>query len=299
MQCELPNATIRYEVHGPERGKGQPVLLLHGWTMDRRLEIADYEPIFAGRNGYTRIYLDLPGMGQSIAGPGLRNQDDVLEALLGFIDKVIGPERFLLAGTSLGGYLARAIAVKRRGQVAGLLLRVPAVIADTARRTLPPFQPVVRDDALMAGLPADERTALGDVLVQTPGYLESLRPRIHELVEPAIAATRPIAHEIRADPARYAVSFDLAEAEKGFAAPTLIIAGRQDTTVGYRDAMALLESYPRATLAVLDGADHKWPVVRLTLLEALVENWLARIVLSENSLAENKTVGNKSAGKDR
>jgi len=157
------------------------------------------------------------------------------------------------------------------------------VIADTARRTLPPFRPVVRDDALMARLAADERTALGDVLVQTPGYLESLRPKVHELVLPAIAATQPIAHEIRADPARYGVSFDLAGAEKGFDAPTLIIAGRQDTTVGYRDAMGLLESYPRATLAVLDSADHKWPVVRLTLLEALVENWLARIVLAEKA----------------
>jgi hypothetical protein len=49
--------------------------------------------------------------------------------------------------------------------------------------------------------------------------------------------------------------------------------------------VGLLESYPHASLAVLDGADHKWPVVRLTLLEALVENWLARIVLAENALA--------------
>lgn len=281
MQCELPNATIRYEVHG----EGVPVLLLHGWTMDRRLEIADYEPIFAHRNGYKRIYPDLPGMGQSEAKPGLQNQDDVLAALLGFIDKVIGQERFLLAGTSLGGYLARGIAVERRTQVAGLLLKVPAVIADTAKRALPTFEPVVRDDALIASLSVDERAALGDVLVQTPGYIEALRPKIHELVQPAIAATRQIAHEIRADPERYGFSFDLAAREKGFAAPTLIIAGRHDTVVGYRDAMALLESYPRATLAVLDGADHKWPVVRLTLLEALVENWLARIVLSEQALA--------------
>ena len=166
-----------------------------------------------------------------------------------------------------------------------LLLKVPAVIADTARRDLPPFEPVVRDDALIASLDAAEREALGDVLVQTPGYIAALRPKVHERVQPAIAATRPIAHEIRADPARYTVSFDLAAAEKGFSAPTLIVAGRQDTTVGYRDAMGLLESYPHASLAVLDGADHKWPVVRLTLLEALVENWLARIVLAENALA--------------
>ena len=159
------------------------------------------------------------------------------------------------------------------------------MIADTARRDLPPFEPVVRDDALIANLDVAEREALGDVLVQTPGYIAALRPKVHERVQPAIAATRPIAHEIRADPARYTVSFDLAAAEKGFSAPTLIVAGRQDTTVGYRDAVGLLESYPHASLVVLDGADHKWPVVRLTLLEALVENWLARIVLAENALA--------------
>ena len=40
---------------------------------------------------------------------------------------------------------------------------------------------------------------------------------------------------MRLDPQRYAFSFDLAEAEKSFARPVLVIAGRQDTTVGYRD----------------------------------------------------------------
>ena len=277
MRCELDHATIDYEEHG----EGRPIVFLHGWTMDRRLEIADYEPVFAERNGWRRLYLDLPGMGRSVAKPGLRSQDDVLAAVLAFIERMLPDERFVLAGTSLGAYLARAVAVRLRPRIAGLLLRVPAVIADTAKRDLPKFRPLVRDDALMAGLSADERAALGDVLVQTPDYIEALRPRVHKLVQPAIAATQPIAHEIRADPARYGFSFDLAEAEKGFGAPALIIAGRQDTTVGYRDALGLLESYPRATFAVLDGADHKWPVVRLTLLEALVENWLARIVLAE------------------
>ena len=37
--------------------------------------------------------------------------------------------------------------------------------------------------------------------------------------------------------------------------PTLVIAGRQDVTAGYRDAWHILESYPRATFAVLDRAD--------------------------------------------
>ena len=60
MQCETDKATIDYEVHG----EGRPILLLHGWTMDRRVEMDTYERIFATRPGWQRIYPDLPGMGR-------------------------------------------------------------------------------------------------------------------------------------------------------------------------------------------------------------------------------------------
>jgi pimeloyl-ACP methyl ester carboxylesterase len=132
MQCETDKATIDYEEHG----EGRPILLLHGWTMDRRVEIFDYEKVFATRAGWRRIYPDLPGMGRSVAKDGLKNQDDVLDALLAFVDQVL-PGRFALAGTSLGAYLARAIAARRRSRIAGLLLRVPCIFAEDARRTLP------------------------------------------------------------------------------------------------------------------------------------------------------------------
>ena len=221
MQFETDKATIDYE----EVGEGQPILLLHGWTMDRRVEADTYEKIFATRPGWRRIYPDLPGMGRSVAKAGLRRQDDVLEAVLAFIDRVL-PDRFVLAGTSGGAYLARAVAARRRSRIDGLLLRVPAIIADTTRRTLPSFRPLVRDDVLIAALGVEERAVVGDVLVQKRDYIEALGQRLRGLVEPAIRATAPIALEIRADPKRYGFSFDLAEMEKGFEEPTLIIAAR-------------------------------------------------------------------------
>jgi pimeloyl-ACP methyl ester carboxylesterase len=279
MKCELDRATIDYEAHG----EGRPILFLHGWTMNRRLEIADYEPIFSNRKGWRRIYLDLPGMGLSVAND-IRCQDDMLAALLAFIDKVLPGESFVLAGTSLGGYLARGIAVRRREQVRGLLLRVPCVVPDTGKRTLPKVEPLVRNEALLAALDPAERTALGDVLVQAPAYLEAMRAKVRDFVAPAIAACAPFVPEMRLDPKRYAFSFDLAAVERSFARPTLIIAGRQDTTVGYRDAWQILESYPHATFAVLDRADHVWPVESPNLLAGLVDDWLGRIAKSEQSL---------------
>jgi pimeloyl-ACP methyl ester carboxylesterase len=277
MQCEIEMATIDYE----ERGEGRPILLLHGWTMDRKVEIFDYEKIFATRPGWRRIYPDLPGMGRSVAKEGLASQDDVLEALLAFIDRVLPDGRFALAGTSLGAYLARAVAARRRSRIAGLLLRVPCIFAEDARRTLPPFQALVADDAFMASLDADDRAYLGDLLIQTPAYAQSLKHKRDAVVEPAIRATAPIANEIRTDPKRYGFSFDLSEAEKTFDEPTLIIAGRRDTTVGYRDAWSILDSYPRATFVALDRADHGWPMETPNLLPALIDDWLARIALAE------------------
>jgi len=99
-----------------------------------------------------------------------------------------------------------------------------------------------------------------------------------------MAACAPFVPEMRLDPKRYAFSFDLAVAEKSFGKPVLIVAGRQDTTVGYRDAWEILESYPRATFAVLDRADHVWPVESPALLAALVDDWLERVVKAEQSI---------------
>lgn len=279
MKCETDTATIDWEEHG----EGQPIVFLHGWTMNRQVEIDVYEPIFAARPGWRRLYPDLPGMGRSVA-KAIRNQDDVLAAMLAFLDHRLAGAPFVLCGASLGGYLARAIAARRREQVRGLLLRVPAVIADTGKRTLPVVEPLVRNESVMAAIDPAERLAMGPMLVEAPAYVEMAQHRFRTLVQPAIAGSAPWAVEMRADPARYGFSFDLAEAEKSFVKPALVISARQDTTVGYRDAWEIIESYPRATFAVVDRATHGWPAESTDLLAALIDDWLERIEKAEQSI---------------
>jgi pimeloyl-ACP methyl ester carboxylesterase len=82
-------ATIDWEEHG----EGQPIVFLHGLTMNRQIEMDVYEPIFSAREGWRRIYPDLPGMGRSI-GKTIGNQDDILAAMLAFLDhRLAGTDR--------------------------------------------------------------------------------------------------------------------------------------------------------------------------------------------------------------
>jgi pimeloyl-ACP methyl ester carboxylesterase len=112
-------------VHYVERGAGLPVLVLHGAGVDHREVMACLEPVFESRNGYRRIYPDLPGMGLTPAPETISSAGDVLDVLLAFIDGVIGDRPLLVAGHSAGGYYARAIASRRRARVSGLALLCP------------------------------------------------------------------------------------------------------------------------------------------------------------------------------
>lgn len=59
--------------------------------------------------------------------------------------------------------------------------------------------------------------------------------------------------------------------------PTVVVAGRLDSTVGYAAAVDLAGDMPRASLAVLDDAGHALPHEQPDLLRALLAEWLTRV----------------------
>ena len=94
MECIIGDLSVYYDV----MGSGRPILMIHGYTVDHRLMSGCMEPVFRGRDGYRRIYVDLPGMGKTRSGKAITNSGAMLDVLLQFIDKVIPDECFLLAG---------------------------------------------------------------------------------------------------------------------------------------------------------------------------------------------------------
>jgi pimeloyl-ACP methyl ester carboxylesterase len=59
--------------------------------------------------------------------------------------------------------------------------------------------------------------------------------------------------------------------------PVLFVLGRQDSVVGYRTAVELMDHYPRATVAVLDRAGHILPWEQPAVFNALIRDWLDRV----------------------
>jgi pimeloyl-ACP methyl ester carboxylesterase len=245
-------------VHYVEHGAGLPVVVLHGAGVDHREPEACFEPILGAVTGVRRIYPDLPGMGRTVAPAELRSAEGVLGTLVDFAAAVAGGTRHLLVGHSAGAYYAQAMAARAPERVAGLALVCP-LLPDA--RDIPDHRVVGSGDL------GDEGFRRYFVL-QSPEMLE----RYQRWVAPSAALVDHAALE------RIGERWQLADpGGPPYPGPTLVVAGRLDSTVGYAAAVDLVHHYPHATLAVVDGAGHALPHEQPNLLRALVLEWLARV----------------------
>jgi len=272
--CTLDGIDVAYE----EFGHGRPILFLHGWSLDHTSEVANFEPVFEDRPGWRRLYLDLPGHGRTPGAERVRDMDGILQVVLEFADALFPGQRFAIAGTSAGALPARGVVYRRPEQVCGMLIRVPLIVADDTRRTLPEPTVLVEDAAFMASLSNEEREMYGGILVQEADFFRAVKRYMERCIWPAQTRYDEVfCTAIRQDPKRYGLSFDVDDLPQPFEGPSLILAGRQDSIAGYRDAWSIVENYPRASFVVLDRSGHGTTPQQLELFKALVHDWLDRV----------------------
>ncbi|MFW9818483.1 MAG: alpha/beta fold hydrolase [Candidatus Thorarchaeota archaeon] len=273
MECNLRDVTIYFE----EYGLGLPILMIHGFTPDHRLMKGCMEPLFKVKDHYKRIYFDLPGMGKTSGPKWLKNSDQMLNVILKFIDKIIPNNRFIIASESYGCYLARGLIHKRSEFIDGALFICPLIVPQSNKRDLPKDSYILkRDNKLISSLSQLEVEELENSLV-----VQSLK--IWERYKDEVQSGLKIADQVFLNTLfekGYPFSFNIDEIMGKFDKPTLFLLGRQDITVGYRDAWSIIESYPRATFAILDQAGHNLQIEQERLFNSLVLNWLERIELN-------------------
>jgi len=262
MECQLDNLSVYYEAFG----QGKPFITISGIPSDHHIIKSWLEPIFTKRAGWQRIYFDLPGTGKT-SGAGITNIDQVLDVVCDFINAVIPRQRFTLLGLSAGGYLARGVVVRKAELIDGLCLLVPW-LSEHEDNELPAPVTLFKDSDAMAQLsPEDAEKLAGLAVVQNQKVVDWYRD--------VVIKARQGRNKSQIEQRTYSSEFEAAL--HPFEKPTLILTGRQDTHVGYRDGWNILEKYPRATFAVLDRAGHALGVEQAGLFEAFLLEWLDRV----------------------
>jgi len=259
-------------------GSGRPILFLHGVTLDHRYMMDIMEPVFEGLEDWKRVYVDLPGHGQSPARDGIRSQDDLLESVMGFADQFFEDAPFALVGLSRGSYIARGIIHLVPERVTGAALIVPGGNPSSDSRRLPKHQVLEPDPSLRSELSDAEIWAFDNMsVVQRRDIVEKRR----DIIAPA----RQLFDEEQEARVFNAFDFSFREAEEAsvFDKPSLIVAGLQDSISGYLDAVDLLHRFPRASLAVLDSAGHGLAWERPDVFRPFLQDWLARVAVDLNT----------------
>ncbi|HSZ33683.1 MAG TPA: alpha/beta hydrolase [Puia sp.] len=115
--------SLEYEI----KGTGMPVMLVHGFTEDRRI----WHPLLKGlENKYKWILPDLPGSGHSSFNKSVPELKDFAESIHAIAD-FENIDRLVLIGHSMGGYISLAFAEKYPERISALGLFHSSSYADS------------------------------------------------------------------------------------------------------------------------------------------------------------------------
>jgi pimeloyl-ACP methyl ester carboxylesterase len=257
-------------LHAVVRGSGTPILFLHGFTVDHRI-LLPFEQDFAPDAPWERLYVDLPGFGESPAIARPSSADATLAALTAFVNERIGSRPFAVVGSSFGGLMARGLVAGFGDQVIGLGMLCP-VVGPLASRVLPARTVLRSDPLLLAGLaPDDARDYAAMAVLQSEENWSLFR----DFALPGIRChDRDAAAELAQ---RFDLSFVPEERGGAFFGPSLMVTGREDHAVGFADQLSLIASYPRLTQLTLDACGHNAHFDQPELVHAAFREWLARM----------------------
>ena len=271
MYSRINSGNHEIQIYHEIKGEGTPLICVHGFQLDHRVMKGCLEPVFACTPGFKRIYFDLPGMGRTKIPKGFRTADQILELVMAFIDAVLAPgEKFVIAGESYGGYIARAVIRKMPERVLGAFLLCPVIFAPPSERSLPPHTVLEKDEGITDGLDFFDRSQFeANIVIQTGEVWRRFRDQVLCGIK---AADTGALDEIWNGAYGFFGGAD--DFEAPYEGPSLVICGKNDSTVGYKDALGLFKNFTRLSYAALENCGHYLQIERPEIFEALTADWL-------------------------
>lgn len=259
------------ELFYEEMGQGVPFLLIHGWAIDHRFLKNALEPAFscvADSGKIKRIYVDVPGMGQSVPGE-VRNGDDIIEVLLAFMDEIAPGEKFYVGGNSFGAALSRAILTKCPKRILGVMLIVPS---SKLGSTMPAGEGIYKkDEEFLKSLPIPKRAAFS---IMNANLTRECYERYERDAYPSVEANRNNVFLHKTLKGSFSFDVDKALEKIKYKGPVLILTARYDTAVGYANQFEWVNIFPHSTYAMIDGAGHNVNIDQPEMFKHTVAGWL-------------------------
>jgi 3-oxoadipate enol-lactonase len=226
-----------------DEGNGTPVIWIHGFPLSSE--------IFAPQTsipGVRHVIPDLPGFGSTPPPRGEMTIEEYAEGILRIMDEK-GIRSGVVAGLSMGGYIALALAGQAMERLCGLIL------IDT-RET--PDAPEARAGRLQS-IESVRATGTGSVV-------ESMLPKMltettMQQDEAKVLAVRRIMESASAEGVVAALGAMARRSDSSallprLEVPTLVVVGREDRITPPADAERMRNAIPGAELALIDDAAH-------------------------------------------
>jgi 3-oxoadipate enol-lactonase len=248
-----------------DRGRGTPVLLIHGFPLDHTMWDPQVEALAAG---HRVLVPDLRGFGQSETGGEKTTMEELADDLAGVLNELGVDEPVVVCGLSMGGYVVFQFWRRYADRVRGLILCDTRAAPDSA-------------EAASARLLTADR-----VLREGPAFLaRSMLPKLLAAStfrrEPALVEAIRVAIE-RADPR------GVAAASRGMAerpdvtgllpcinCPTLVVVGAEDAISPPAEMRAMAAAIPASRFVEIAAAGHMSPMEQPDEVSAAMGDFLA------------------------
>jgi 3-oxoadipate enol-lactonase len=256
--AEVRGARIVYDDTG---GSGPPVILAHGFLMDRSMFGPQVDALSATHRVIT---WDERGFGDTEYDGEPFTYWDSAEDCLGLLDH-LGIDRAVVGGMSQGGFVSLRTALLAPERVRGLILLDTQAGPEDAD-VIPLYQGML--DEWVATGPSDE---LAEVIVSLIIGDPALNPEW-------IAKWKARPKEGMAQPGATLVGRDDVTGRLGeITAPALVVHGTVDAAISMDKAEALVAGLRDASLAVIDGGTHAANLTHPAEVNAAIEEFLAKL----------------------
>lgn len=257
-------STLHVDVTGrPTKGT---LVLLHGFPLHGGMWQAQREALASAAGGWQVIVPDQRGFGRSAeAGPFTIEQlaDDVHDAIV----QERGLGKIVLAGLSMGGYVALAYAKKYAQTLRGLILLDTKAAGDDAEGK------VNRDRMIVIAKEKGSKPIADAMLI--PEETAQNRPQLAKMLRDMMESIRPqtIVHALAAMRDRPDQTGMLGQ----IVVPTLIGVGDQDVITPPDVARGMHERIPGSQLRIFIGSGHMSPMEQPEQVNSAIAEFLSKL----------------------